>query len=111
MLRTRSFYSQGLGVDVNLDKAAEFFDKGCSQGVAGACKDLAVYYMKQDASQKDTQMKIFESFKKACHLKDAESCRELGIFYIEGSLVKQDNIKAKELFCASLRRRRLSGLL
>ena len=89
------FSSSGIGVQQDLEKAAEYYTKGCDLQDTFACEDLEWFYIGQGVDK--DYAKAAEYYAKGCDLQDTFACEGLEWFYI-GQGVDKDYAKAAEYY-------------
>jgi uncharacterized protein len=90
-------YDQGLGVTVDKEKAAKYYEKGCNVGESVACNNLGAMFARGDGVSKDV-FKAVELYKKSCDDLYQMGCFNLGAMYLNGTGVRYDKNKAIGLF-------------
>src|SRR5882724_9959937 len=91
-----SLYRQGLGVEKDVSKAAQWYQKAANQGLAAAQNNLGVLYQNGNGVEKDLT-KAAELYRKAADQGFAGAQNNLGISYQNGNGVEKDLTKAAEL--------------
>ena len=91
-----SLYRQGLGVEKDVSKAAQWYQKAANQGLAAAQNYLGVLYQNGNGVEKDLT-KAAELYRKAADQGFAGAQNNLGISYQNGNGVEKDLTKAAEL--------------
>jgi TPR repeat protein len=92
-----SLYRQGLGVEKDVSKAAQWYQKAANQGLAAAQNNLGVLYQNGNGVEKDLT-KAAELYRKAADQGFAGAQNNLGISYQNGNGVEKDLTKAAELY-------------
>ena len=85
------------GVAQDMNKAAQFYKKGCDGGDLLGCNNLGILYEDGDGVKKDAS-KSAQLYKIACDGDYALGCYNLGILYDDGTGVEQDKSKAIDLY-------------
>ena len=86
-------YEKGKGVEQNMQKAIELYNKTIELG-----ENEGHYWLGRLYTVKQDYAKAFECYQKGCEQEDNVSCFKVGYAYYEGYGVKQDFIKSKEIF-------------
>lgn len=91
-------YDDGLGIDVDKSKAAEFYGKSCAGDFARGCTNAGVMYLSGEGGVAKDTKKAASLFTKACDAKNWTGCKNLGLRYLTGDGVPKDEMRAKKLF-------------
>jgi TPR repeat protein/serine/threonine protein kinase len=90
-------YYNGSGVDKDMAKAVELYQKAADLGHANAMRKLGYCYYNGSGVEKDVE-KAVELYQKAADLGNADAMYNLGLCYFYGSGVEQNVEKAVELY-------------
>ena len=92
-----SLYRQGLGVEKDVSKAAQWYQKAANQGLAAAQNNLGVLYQNGNGVEKDLT-KAAELCQKAADQGEARAQTNLGWLFENGNGVPKDFNKAAQLY-------------
>jgi hypothetical protein len=92
-----NMYTEGVGVDADLTKAAAWYGKAASQGYEKAQYKLGLIYYEKSSAKKDRSL-AYELFRKAAEKGHPAAQFYLGKMYASGQGVKRDYEKAMEWF-------------
>lgn len=90
-------YKDGKGVQKDIKKAAEWFEKAAAQGNADSQNHIGIMYYLGYGVQKDIK-KAIEWFEKAAVQGHSNAQFNLGVMYVLGHGVRQNISMAKEWF-------------
>jgi hypothetical protein len=94
MINLGMMYAKGEGVEKNLKKAEELFERS---GKPGSLNFLAECYKNGNGVEKNLE-KAAEIYQKLAHLGNIKSMNHLGMMYAKGEGVEKNLEKAEELF-------------
>ncbi|WP_104624984.1 tetratricopeptide repeat protein [Helicobacter felis] len=93
-----TMYSNGVGIQVDMDKAQRYYELGCSGGDASACADLAQVYDSKKQATLDDKEKAAQLYAVGCSGGDVLACNNLGWMYANGVGVPKNYYKAIEYY-------------
>lgn len=85
-----TMYASGRGVELNMQKAQQYYEMGCSAGDPTSCTNLAMIYNEKSGASKDDKELAVQFYMTACQAGDAIACNNLGFMYANGDGVNKD---------------------
>lgn len=93
-----TMYMNGVGIQTDTQKAARYYEMGCSGGDATACTSLAMIYDFEKKSNLEDKEKAAQLYMTACQGSDAQACNNLAWMYANGDGVQKDYFKAIQYY-------------
>jgi TPR repeat protein len=87
----------GVGIEKDSTRAANYLDRGCDLGDSRACNYLAVAYVKGDGVEQ-SWLTALTLYYRACDLGSPTACDNAGYWLLDGVFLPADLHKANELF-------------
>ena len=89
-------YLNGIEVEIDIERGAQYIEKACRWGHAEGCNIMG--YMVQEEMIEFERATAAELYLRACEMGSTGGCSKLGGIYLEGAEVKQDKQWARRLF-------------
>ena len=91
-----AMYEEGWSVEVDLEKAREYYESTCNERAQAGCTDLGFLYEYGKGVPKN-YARARRAYELACDAAD-EFCNELGCLYLAGHGVTKDEKRAASLY-------------
>lgn len=93
-----TMYMNGVGIQTDIQKAARYYEMGCSGGDAAACTSLAMIYDSEKKSNLEDKEKAVQLYMTACQGGDGQACNNLAWMYANGDGIQKDYFKAIQYY-------------
>ena len=90
-----SMYKNGLGIEADIDKAIDYFQRSAELGNRNAKRILALEYISGERSERDIE-KGLAMLTECADSGDTFSCYKLGNLYLKGEIINQDLDRAEK---------------